>query len=83
MPCHSLKNVLQFGSTFLMFVLELWMYPHKEEIALINEQEKPFEFDWITRIVCAIIWPVPSLWRDPRLICSGMIFPLLGFLRWL
>lgn len=44
--------------TFLMFVLELWMYPHKEEIALINEQEKPFEFDWITRIVCAIIWPV-------------------------
>jgi hypothetical protein len=43
---------------FLMFVLELWMYPYKEQIALINEQEKPFEFDWITRIVCAIIWPV-------------------------
>ena len=44
--------------TFLLFVLEMWMYPHKEEIALINEQEKPFEFDWVTRIVCALIWPV-------------------------
>lgn len=44
--------------TFLLFVLEMWMYPHKEEIALINEQEKPFEFDWVTRIVCVLIWPV-------------------------
>tara|TARA_X000000950_G_C13365484_1_gene438218 strand:- start:4 stop:231 length:228 start_codon:yes stop_codon:yes gene_type:complete len=42
----------------LMFVLELWTDPHKEEIALINQEEKPFEFDWITRTFCVLIWPV-------------------------
>ncbi|MAW84776.1 MAG: hypothetical protein CL832_10360 [Crocinitomicaceae bacterium] len=42
----------------LMFVLELWIDPHKEEIALINQEEKPFEFDWITRTFCVLIWPV-------------------------
>ena len=44
--------------SLLMFVLELWIYPHKEEIAIINQEDEPFEFDWFTRGFCALIWPV-------------------------
>ena len=42
----------------LMFSLELLINPHKEEIAIINQEEEPFEFDWFTRVFCALIWPV-------------------------
>ena len=41
-----------------MFALELLISPHKEEIAIINQEDDPFEFDWFTRVVFAIIWPV-------------------------
>ena len=34
----------------LMFSLELLISPHKEEIAIINQEDEPFEFDWITRV---------------------------------
>ena len=42
----------------LMFSLELSISPHKEEIAIINQEDEPFEFDWVTRVFCALIWPV-------------------------
>ena len=28
------------------------------EIAIINQEDEPFEFDWITRVFCTLIWPV-------------------------
>tara|TARA_B100001564_G_scaffold248231_1_gene210713 strand:+ start:135 stop:356 length:222 start_codon:yes stop_codon:yes gene_type:complete len=42
----------------LMFILESLIDPHKEEIAIINQEDEPFEFDWVTRIFCTLIWPV-------------------------
>lgn len=42
----------------LMFSLELLISPHKEEIGIINQEDEPFEFDWVTRVFCALIWPV-------------------------
>ena len=48
---------IAFG-VLLMFSLELLISPHKEEIAIINQEDEPFEFDWITRVFCALIWPV-------------------------
>jgi hypothetical protein len=44
--------------TLLMFVMELWINPHKEEIAIINQEDEPFEFDWITRSFNIILWPI-------------------------
>lgn len=42
----------------LMFILESLIDPHKEEIAIINQEDEPFEFDWFTRTFCTLIWPV-------------------------
>ena len=50
-------NYLGIG-LLIMFVMELWINPHKEEIATINEEDEPFEFDWITRIFNIILWPI-------------------------
>tara|TARA_B100001287_G_scaffold173192_1_gene145867 strand:+ start:1897 stop:2121 length:225 start_codon:yes stop_codon:yes gene_type:complete len=54
----SIISIYLAIGTLLMFVLESLIDPHKEEIAIINQEDDPFEFDWFTRIFCALIWPV-------------------------
>ena len=38
--------------------MEVIINPHKEEIAAINQEDEPFEFDWVTRTFCIVAWPV-------------------------
>jgi hypothetical protein len=38
--------------------MEVIINPHKEEISVINKEDEPFEFDWITRTFCIVAWPI-------------------------
>ena len=43
----------------IMFAMEVWINPHKEEIGeIVNEEEEEFKFDWTTRIFNIILWPI-------------------------
>ena len=46
-----LINYIAIGA-LIMFIMEIIIDPHKEEIALIEQEDEPFQFDWITRTVC-------------------------------
>ena len=50
-------NYVAIGA-LIMFIMEVIINPHKEEIAVINNEEEPFEFDWITRTFCIVAWPL-------------------------
>ena len=51
-------NYLVIGA-FIMFAMEVWINPHKEEIGeIVNEEEEEFKFDWVTRIFNIILWPI-------------------------
>jgi hypothetical protein len=38
--------------------MEIIIDPHKEEIAAIEQEDEPFQFDWITRTFCIAAWPI-------------------------
>jgi hypothetical protein len=52
-----LINYIAIGA-LIMFIMEVVIDPHKEEIALIEQEDEPFQFDWITRTFCIIAWPI-------------------------
>ncbi len=50
-------NYVAIGA-LIMFIMEVIINPHKNEIAVINKEEEPFEFDWVTRTFCIVAWPI-------------------------
>lgn len=40
----------------IMFGMEVWIDPHKEQIEEINEEE--LKFDWVTRLFNIVLWPI-------------------------
>ena len=48
-------NYFAIGA-LIMFGMEVWIDPHKEEIEAINEEE--LKFDWITRLFNIVLWPI-------------------------
>jgi hypothetical protein len=38
--------------------MEVIINPYKEKIAAIEKEDKPFQFDWITRTFCIVAWPL-------------------------
>jgi len=50
-------NYIAIGA-LIMFIMEVIINPHKEEIAAINQEDEPFQFDWITRTFCIVAWPI-------------------------
>ena len=52
-----LINYIAIGA-LIMFIMEIIINPYKEEIAIINQEDEPFQFDWITRTFCIAAWPI-------------------------
>jgi hypothetical protein len=50
-------NYIAIGA-LIMFIMEVIINPHKEKIAAIEKEDKPFQFDWITRTFCIVAWPL-------------------------
>jgi hypothetical protein len=50
-------NYIAIGA-LIMFIMEVIINPYKEEIAAIEQEDEPFQFDWITRTFCIIAWPI-------------------------
>ena len=50
-------NYVAIGA-LIMFIMEVIINPHKNEISAINKEDEPFEFDWVTRTFCIVAWPV-------------------------
>ena len=52
-----LINYIAIGA-LIMFIMEVVINPHKKEITTIEQENEPFQFDWITRTFCIVAWPI-------------------------
>ena len=50
-------NYIAIGA-LIMFIMEVIIDPHRKEIAAMDQEDEPFEFDWITRTFCIVAWPI-------------------------
>jgi len=50
-------NYIAIGA-LIMFIMEVIINPHKEEIAAINHFYEPLQSTWITRTYFIVAWPV-------------------------
>jgi hypothetical protein len=47
-------NYIAIGA-LIMFIMEIIINPHKKPI---EQEDEPFEFNWVVRTFCLVAWPV-------------------------